>query len=852
MGRTRLTLLCLAFVLFHFSAAEAQARFFAVGDVNGDGKPDVVAVSSSVANSVVVFLNAGADTLGPGTFFGLFPSTGLSAVSLADVNGDGFLDIVVTASPIQVLLGDGKGGFGSPIQVPLGALNITSPVAIADFNGDGKLDIAIGVVTAVLGPPQVEILSGDGLGNFSNSVLSTVGFNFGGGRVAGLSVADENKDGIPDLIMSVETSRFSLIGTPFVATNDGTGRFTSTQLNAAGFVTFGDFNGDGNLDFVTTQIIPSANAIAFGDGQEGVLRTTAFFSAGTFSAVDFDLNGTLDFFNGKTLFPGNGHGGFGDGIALTPAPPNGNIVAIADMDGDGHPDLLVQSPTVPDSLTIVPTSFAALPITASTRPSISFSATTSNVGEPVTLLTQVASDGGTPVGNVTFTDNATSLGTVPVNIYGFASVNTTFTAGGTSTASSAFAGALDASTGTSFSNSTAASTTATALSSAPLFAAPSVSFTMSPNPAFALSTVTLTPTVTSPSGTPAGFVVFRADGDVIGVTAVGSSTTSAFPTAGLHNIQASYGGDGSFPPATSATLVEDVRALNATRAPSSAQLAITPSPTDSTLFSLSGSLAGIGNPQGNFIYRVDGSFLDSQPAGKTVNFTAPSQGTYTVSVEYAGDPTLLPSSTSTKLTVGNPAGDFSLHSASQVATVTAGQSAAFGITVVPSGGFSLATTFSCSGLPAGASCTFSPATVTTANDTPANVAVTVTTTAAASTVPAADPDSTGPVSPVFVLMMGFALLVFLASAKGRRERLATAATALGLILFVASCGGSGSAPGPTPTPTPAPSATPTPTPSPSPTPTPVPSGTPAGTYLITVTATSAAATHPISLSLTVQ
>lgn len=850
MGRTRLALLLLAFVFCHFSAARAQTQLFSVGDVNGDGKPDVVAVSTSVANSVVVFLNAGADTLGPGTFFGLFPSGNVRAISLADVNGDGFLDIVVTSSPIQVLLGDGQGGFAPPIQSPFGALNVTCPAAIADFNGDGKLDIAIGVVTQALAPPVLEILLGDGLGHFSNSSLSTVGFKFGGGSVAGLSVADENKDGIPDLVMSVETSRFSLIGSPFIAINDGTGRFTSTQLGGAGFITFGDFNGDGNLDYVTTQIIPGASALAFGDGQEGLLRSTAFFSAGTISAVDFDLNGTLDFFNGLTLFPGNGHGGFGDGIALTPAPPNGNIVAIADMDGDGHPDLLVKSPTVADSLTIVPTNFAALPITAGTRTSIFFSATTSNVGEPVTLLSQVASDGGIPAGNVTFTDNATSLGTVPVNIYGFASVDTTFNAGGTSTGSSAFAGSLDASTGTSFTDSASPSATATVLTSAPLFAAPSVSFTMSPNPAFALSTVTLTPSVTSPSGTPTGFVVFRADGDVIGVIAVGSSTTVAFPTAGLHNIQASYGGDGSFPPATSVTVVEDIRALNATRAASSAQLAITPSPTDASLFTLSGSLAGVSNPQGNFIYRVDGSFLDSQPSGATVNFTAPSQGTYTVSVEYAGDPTLLPSSTSATLTVGNAAGDFSMQSSPATATVTAGQSAVYTVTVIPSGGFSLPTSFSCTGLPFGTSCTFSPATATTTNDTPANVAVTVTTTAAAGTVPASAPDSTGPVAAV--LMIGLALLVFLASPKNRRQRLATAATALGLILFVASCGGGGSTPGPTPTPTPSATPTPTPTPSPTPTPTPVPNGTPPGTYQISVTATSTAATHTIALSLTVQ
>jgi VCBS repeat protein/Big-like domain-containing protein len=851
MGRTRFAFVCVVLVFSSFSTAKAQSSSVAVGDLNGDGKTDVVALSSSVANSVAVFLNTGTGALGPGTFLGLFPATAPSAVTLADINGDGFLDIVVTGSSMQVLFGDGTGGFSQPTQIPI-ALPITSPAAIADLNGDGKLDIALGVKTTPLGQPQVEILFGDGLGGFGNPVLSTVGLHLDGGRVLGLSVVDENKDGIPDLLMSVTGTRIDFVGQWFIGINDGTGRLTSTPLGGGvPNLIFGDFDGDGKIDYVITEIIPGANGIEFGDGHDAVSHVVSFVSAGTISALDFDLNGTLDFFNGKTLFPGNGHDGFGDGIALTPAPPSGNIAAVVDMNGDGHPDLLVE--TAPDAFTIVPTNFAALPITASTTPSLVFSANNSNVGQPVSLLAHVTSDGGIPVGNVTISEDGTSLGSAPVNIYGWASVDTTFSSAGTHTSSVAFTGALDASTGTSFNNSTAAGNNAGVLSSAPLFAAPTVTFTMGPNPAFALNPVTVTPTVTSASGTPNGAVVFRADGDVIGVAQVGSSTTVEFPTAGLHNIQATYGGDGTFPPATSSTIVEDVRALNAVRSASSAQLSITPVPNSATTFTLSGSLSGVSNPQGNFIYRVDGAFLDSQPSGKAVTFIAPSQGTYTVSTEYAGDPTLLPSTTSTTLPVGNAAGDFSITDSPATATVTAGQSAVYTLTVIPSGGFSEVTGFACSNLPSGASCTFSPSTVTPANNAPANVTLTVTTTAAAA-APGGSLASMGPA--VALLMVGLGLLVILSvSQKNRRAQLVYAATALGIIVLISSCGGGGSH-GVTPTPTPVPSATPTPTPAPSPSPTPTPSpvpgGTPPGTYQITVTATSTAATHTISASLTVQ
>lgn len=852
MGRTRLAFLCLAIAMCSFSTARAQDSRVAVGDVNGDGKPDVVALSSTVANSVAVFLNAGTSTLGQGTFVGLFPGSASRAVTLADINGDGFLDILVTGSPMQILLGDGQGGFSQPTQLPI-ALQITSPASIADFNGDGQLDIAVGVKTSDLGEPQVEIFSGDGAGGFSNPVLSTVGLHLDGGSVLGLSVVDENKDGIPDLLMSVTTARTSLVGELFVGVNDGTGRLASNPLAGGGpNLLFGDFDGDGNIDYVTSEIIPGANAIQFGDGRDGVSHSASFVSAGTISALDFDLNGTLDFFNGKTLFPGNGHDGFGDGIALTPAPPSGNVVAIADLNGDNHPDLLVE--TAPDTFTIVPTNFATLPISASATPSVQFSATTSNVGQLVTLLAQVTSDGGIPAGNVTITLDGTTLGNAPLNVYGWASLGATFGTGGAHTSSIFFSGAVDPSTGTAFKSSANPGGTASALNSPPLFAAPNVSFTISPNPAFALAQVTLSPSVTSVSGTPTGFVVFRADGDVIGVSQVGSSTTVKFPTAGLHNVQATYGGDGSFPSATSSTVVEDIRALNAIRGASSTQLSITPVPNSSTSFTLSGSLAGISNPEGNFIYRIDGAFLDSQPAGKTVTFTAPSQGTFTVSAEYAGDPTLQPSTTSTTLTVGNAAGDFSLASSPVGATVTAGQSAVYTLTVIPSGGFSLATGFACTGLPAGASCAFSPSTVTPANNVPVNVTLTVTTTAAAAA--AAPPVTSGGTGLIAaVLMIGVGLFVVLGlSPKNRRAKLVTAAAALGLIVLIASCGGGSGSTIPTPTPTPAPPATPTPTPtpSPSPTPTPGPGGTPAGDYQITVTATSAVVTHSASASLTVQ
>ena len=115
----------------------------------------------------------------------------------------------------------------------------------------------------------------------------------------------------------------------------------------------------------------------------------------------------------------------------------------------------------------------------------------------------------------------------------------------------------------------------------------------------------MTVSVTGPSGPPSGgLVTIRADGEVVGIVPLFSPQLAiAFPTPGLHNLQATFGGDGNIPPATSTTLVEDVRALNAVRNPSSVQLTVTPSTVSSTSQSvvLAAALNGVPDPPANFI-----------------------------------------------------------------------------------------------------------------------------------------------------------------------------------------------------------------------------------------------------------
>jgi uncharacterized repeat protein (TIGR01451 family) len=167
------------------------------GDLNADGKPDVVA---TLAGGVDVVLGNGDGTFQQAVSYPT--STSPIAVVLADVNGDGNLDVVVVnpaPNSLSVLYGNGDGTLQAAISVPLA---VSSQAAVAgDFNGDGRTDLAIAnsgnnTVTVLLGvlSPVFTITSSHtdpfGLGEIGATYTITL-TNNGPGVTAGLvSVTD--------------------------------------------------------------------------------------------------------------------------------------------------------------------------------------------------------------------------------------------------------------------------------------------------------------------------------------------------------------------------------------------------------------------------------------------------------------------------------------------------------------------------------------------------------------------------------------------------------------------------------------------------------------------------------------
>jgi hypothetical protein len=313
----------ISFAPQHAFDVGASAFSAAVGDFNGDGLPDL-----ATAGAVSVFLNrtpAGAQSpaFAPQQTFSV--SFSPYAVAVGDFNGDGLPDLAVAnlgANTVSVLVNTSTKGASSvtfaapqPFAVGVGPVS----VAVGDFNGDGLPDLATtnntsGTLSVLLNTTPV----GASTPTFADQQTFRVG-DFPGG----LAVADFNGDGRPDLaIASGPNKATSALSVLLNTTAPGaaTASFAAQQTFAVGdepiSVVAADLNGDGRPDLATTN-----NQ----DGTVSVLLNTT--TAGTSSA---------SFVAQQTFAVG--------------ANPWG--LAVADLDGDGRPELIVGSNDVSASGTV--------------------------------------------------------------------------------------------------------------------------------------------------------------------------------------------------------------------------------------------------------------------------------------------------------------------------------------------------------------------------------------------------------------------------------------------------------------------------------------------------------------------
>ena len=175
----------------------------AIGDVNGDTFADIV-VAEQTTQKVGVFLGLGNGFFLPETDYDVGDSP--NAVAIADLDGDGDLDLVVTnqgaPDTVSVLLGDNSGTFSTRVDY-LNAVDANADaVAIADVTGDGKLDLVV-ANHAAFAPETVSVFVGNGDGTFQLDFLQ---FETAGTDATSVAIGDFNGDGKPDLAVTNQSA----------------------------------------------------------------------------------------------------------------------------------------------------------------------------------------------------------------------------------------------------------------------------------------------------------------------------------------------------------------------------------------------------------------------------------------------------------------------------------------------------------------------------------------------------------------------------------------------------------------------------------------------------------------------
>jgi len=696
-----------------FYLGGTEAAFVDVADFNGDGKNDIVLASNLAETggaddgTLSVLLGNGDGTMRSATYvsegrdiFGRYPAG--PAVAAADINGDGFQDLLYPSgcvagepcsqSGFTLLLSDGAGGYQAPLQ-------FTAPgqqsqfLAIGDFNGDGKPDVAVfNGCDASCTATSVSIFLNTGNGTFANPVV----YETGGSPYSTLTMAtgDFNGDGKGDIaVLQSDSSPQSTIG---VLLGNGDGTFqpvVTTPLGSSGgtWIASADFNGDGKTDLVLAennraQILLSNGDATFsfgavydGGGGPGTVVTGDVNGDGKADVVIGNQCELGDCANGSIgILLGNGDGTFQYAANSPQSTTDGNLVgiALADVNADGKLDVIastytgilvsfgkgngtLQSPTVYAALTasprvqlavadlngdggldiVQPGSNGQLAIlynqVADNRvpPTVAIHASPSQTiyGQQLTLQGQITSTAeAAPTGTVLFLDGSNGIGYSSV-VNGIATLTTSGLPAGTHSLIARYSGDTQTGTGSSQPLSLTVSQ-ATSMTS--------VSSSLNPDPAG--QALTFTATITPQyGGTATGTATFLDGPTTLGTASLSGNSaalTGIVLTAGTHSITASYSGDNNVQGSFSTVLSQSVGMATTTTALTSS---VNPSLLNQSV-TFTATVAGQsgGTPTGTVTFKQGtlkvGTFpLSNAQASYTTTYTT--IGTRSITAIYSGD-----------------------------------------------------------------------------------------------------------------------------------------------------------------------------------------------------------------------
>lgn len=357
-------------------------------DVNGDGNPDIVTSSLPALDPKDGFLAGNTLSVAFGDGKGNF-TTGRNyvgksqsySIGVADFNGNGKPDFVTAnndTDTVTVYQNDGSGGFGFPQGLFAGVPgqyppnNPVSALSFADLNNDGKTD-AFSLDEGYNGEYYATGFLNDGTGKFTGPISSDTGISINSNWIDDYRLGHFRDSAHLDMVAIGFDSGSSASGQfiLFLAGN-GDGTFTKgtpvAATGAQGILTTGDFNKDGKLDFVAVEGQGTHTVTTFEGNGEGTFHALAPVSftdtTGTVAARiwtgDFNRDGRLDvlifttangfFTTGSSVweFDGNGDGTFQPGRQLF---SDFQPFALADVNGDGSPDMARYDLLWPDGTT---------------------------------------------------------------------------------------------------------------------------------------------------------------------------------------------------------------------------------------------------------------------------------------------------------------------------------------------------------------------------------------------------------------------------------------------------------------------------------------------------------------------
>jgi hypothetical protein len=612
----------------------------------------------------------------------------------ADFNGDGNLDLAVSNvadNTISILLGNGDGTFQP--QTTLSTLAQPFNIAVGDINGDGIPDLVVGNDA---GSGGLNVFLGNGSGGFTAGTTLS-----GGGCLLEPTLADINRDGKLDIVVADQCPQSA--NTIFVYLGNGDGTFAApagiTGSPAGWGIVVADFNGDGFLDLAIADYANNSVDVYLGNG-DGTFGTVNYVSAGfnvtQLVAADFNGDGKVDLLatspysdSGVNILYGNGDGTF-------------QVPTVVAGSGNGFPTGATGDLNGDQILDIIGATFSATDLwlgagEGAYQPQLTIGASGFSYG---VVLANFATGGGLDVATVGSSGNQVII-FVPTVLVSPSSENFGSVAVGAS-AQQVFTVTNDTSSTVTISG---------------------ISFTgANPGNFSQINTCTTTPLAAGATCTVTVTFTPTATGSY-------SATLSVADNAPASPQTASLAGSGVAAPIVSlspTTLALGNVNLGSTSASQSVVLTNT---GNAALVIASIGITGTNSADFAETNNCPGTLNPASQCTLMVTFTPSLVGAESAALQFTDNAGDSPEMVALSGTGVNVPPNYSVVASPTSLTIAQGQAGTTTLTITPVGGMTGTVAFTCTGLPAKASCAFAPTQIVmTGNDAAATVTLTVNTT----------------------------------------------------------------------------------------------------------------------------